>query len=36
LSTEVVAGPLVEGTEVIVGLAAADARNSGLPRLRLF
>jgi HlyD family secretion protein len=36
LSTEVVAGPLVEGAEVIVGLTAADPRNSGLPRLRLF
>ncbi|MDH3319028.1 MAG: efflux RND transporter periplasmic adaptor subunit [Betaproteobacteria bacterium] len=35
-STEVVAGPLVEGTEVIIGLAAADKRDSGLPRMRLF
>jgi HlyD family secretion protein len=36
LSTEIVAGPLVEGTEVIVGLAAADRRDAGLPRFRLF
>ncbi|MEX2241151.1 MAG: HlyD family efflux transporter periplasmic adaptor subunit [Burkholderiales bacterium] len=36
LSTEVVAGPLAEGTDVIVGLSAADQRDTGLPRLRLF
>ena len=36
LSTEIVAGALDEGAEVIVGLAAASQRESGLPRLRLF
>jgi HlyD family secretion protein len=36
LSTEVVAGPLAQGTEVIVGLAATDQRDSSLPRFRLF
>jgi HlyD family secretion protein len=36
LSTEVLAGPLAEGTEVIVGLAAGSQRDTGLPRLRLF
>jgi HlyD family secretion protein len=35
-STEVISGPLAEGAEVIVGLAAAGKRNSGLPRMRLF
>jgi HlyD family secretion protein len=36
LSTEIIAGPLAEGAGVIVGLAAADPRGPGLPRLRLF
>lgn len=36
LSTEIVAGPLTEGTEVIVGLAAAEQRGTGLPRFRIF
>jgi hypothetical protein len=36
LSTEVVSGPLQEGTEIIVGLAAAEPRGTGLPRVRLF
>jgi HlyD family secretion protein len=35
-STELVAGPLAEGDAVIVGLAAADKRDTGLPRMRLF
>jgi HlyD family secretion protein len=35
-STEVISGSLAEGSEVIIGLAAADKRNSGLPRMRLF
>jgi HlyD family secretion protein len=35
-STEIVAGPLVEGGAVIIGLAAADKRDAGLPRMRLF
>ena len=35
LATEIVDGPLAEGNEIIVGLAA-DKRDSGLPRLRLF
>jgi HlyD family secretion protein len=36
LSTEVLGGPLAQGTEVIVGLAAGSQRDTGLPRLRLF
>jgi HlyD family secretion protein len=35
-STELVSGPLAEGDEVIVGLAAPDKRDAGLPRMRLF
>jgi HlyD family secretion protein len=35
-STELLAGTLVEGDAVIVGLAAADKRDAGLPRTRLF
>ena len=35
-STELVGDALAEGAEVVVGLAAADKRDSGLPRLRLF
>ena len=36
LNTEIVAGPLTEGTQVIVGLAAAEQRGTGLPRFRIF
>ena len=36
LSTEIVAGALAEGAEVIVGLAAAEQRGAGLPRFRIF
>lgn len=36
LNTEIVAGELKEGAEVIVGLAATEQRGTGLPRLRLF
>jgi HlyD family secretion protein len=36
LSTEIVDGPLAEGSSVIVGLAAADSRGTGLPRFRIF
>ena len=36
LSTEIVAGPLTEGAEVVVGLAAAEQRGTGLPRFRIF
>jgi HlyD family secretion protein len=36
LSTEIIAGPLAEGAEVIVGLAASDQRGTGLPRFRIF
>jgi HlyD family secretion protein len=36
LATEIVAGELKEGAEVIVGLAAAEPRGTGLPRIRLF
>lgn len=36
LSTEVLSGPLQEGAEVIVGLAAAEPRGTGLPRFRIF
>jgi len=35
-STELLGDPIAEGTEVIVGMAAAEKRNSGLPRMRLF
>jgi HlyD family secretion protein len=35
-STELVGDNLAEGSEVVVGLAAGDKRDSGLPRLRLF
>jgi HlyD family secretion protein len=35
-STEILEGALAEGADVIVGLAAAGGRESGLPRLRLF
>jgi len=35
-STELVAGPLAEGAEVIVGLAAGAERREALPRPRLF
>jgi len=35
-STELVGDALAEGAEVVIGLAAADKRDSGLPRLRLF
>lgn len=35
-STEIVDGTLAEGSEVIVGLAAAEPRGSGLPRFRIF
>ncbi|MGH8709256.1 MAG: efflux RND transporter periplasmic adaptor subunit [Burkholderiales bacterium] len=36
LATEIGAGPLAEGAEVIVGLAAAEQHNTGLPRFRIF
>jgi HlyD family secretion protein len=35
-STELLGDPIAEGSEVIVGMAAADKRDSGLPRMRLF
>lgn len=35
-STELLGDPIAQGTEVIVGMAAADKRESGLPRMRLF
>ena len=35
-STELLGAPLAEGAEVIVGLAGAEKRESGLPRMRLF
>jgi HlyD family secretion protein len=35
-STELLGDTLAEAAEVVVGLAAADKRDSGLPRLRLF
>jgi HlyD family secretion protein len=34
-STEIIAGPLAEGAEVIVGLAAGAEKRDGLPQLRL-
>jgi HlyD family secretion protein len=36
LSTELVDAPLAAGAEVIVGLAPAERRNSGLPGMRFF
>jgi HlyD family secretion protein len=35
-STELLGDPIAQGTDVIVGMAAADKRGSGLPRMRLF
>jgi HlyD family secretion protein len=35
-STELIGDPLAEGKEVIVGMAAAEKRDSGLPRMRVF